>query len=460
MSQSNNSDSSGSSYYDKTKGEEFAGLVIKNKYIIIDKIGVGTFSAVWLSYCITDNELYAIKIQHIEDFYDGEKEAKFLSKIPKQSTNLPKIIEYFEIENPLKPEYLNLCIVMDLYIGSVASLIKRGGYDNGFSVGIANKITYDLLCGLETLNNMGYIHTDIKMENILIKGLNPVFKSFKDLIDESQAKNINDFLNELKKKNHLDTLNSKTKLFNENKKKFNKERKSFFKKISKILIKEFKIICNIYVTYREDVDDIDNEKTLYEPNYYTKTFNFTQHYNLLNSTYVLSDFGTIKKICDKDRRNDEIQTRYYRAPEVILGCTWSSNVDIWSVGCVYYEMITGNILFDPEKDEEYCTDTHHLYWIHQITDINASVYKNGRRYNKFYDDKNNLRVKQEIEKISHDELFKNDNIELSEDLKKNVFTILDNTLCDVNKRSSIKDLKKILETYNMYDKSCNKIHEI
>ena len=77
---SSNSSSNGSdgSYYDKTKGEEFGCHVLKNKYILIDKIGVGTFSAVWLAVSIVDSNLYAIKIQHIEDFYDGEKEAKFL----------------------------------------------------------------------------------------------------------------------------------------------------------------------------------------------------------------------------------------------------------------------------------------------------------------------------------------------------------------------------------------------
>ena len=439
MSQSSNNDSSDSSYYDKTKGEEFAEQILKNKYIIIDKIGVGTFSAVWLSYCITDNQLYAIKIQHIEDFYDGEKEAKFLSKIPKNSINLPRIIEYFEIENPSKPEYLNLCIVMDLYIGSVASLVKRGGYNNGFNIDIVNKITYDLLCGLEILNKMGYIHTDIKMENILIKGLNPIFNSFKDLTNNSQAKEINNFLIELKKKYHMNTLSSKIKLFHENKKKFNKERNIFLKNISKILIKEFKLICNNYVFNKEDIDD---EKTYYEPNYYSKTFNFIDEYDLLNSTYVLSDFGTIKKINDK--RNDEIQTRYYRAPEVILGCQWTPIVDLWSIGCIYYEMITGNILFDPEKDEEYCTDTHHLYWIHQITDINPITYKNGKQYNKFYDSNNNLHVNQEIEKILYDDLFKNDNIELSDEHKKIVYIVLNNTLCNMDKRYTVKSLKNVL----------------
>jgi hypothetical protein len=66
-SESNSESSSDSDTYDNTKGEEYAGQILKNKYIIIDKIGVGTFSAVWLSLNIDDLKLYAIKIQHVDD---------------------------------------------------------------------------------------------------------------------------------------------------------------------------------------------------------------------------------------------------------------------------------------------------------------------------------------------------------------------------------------------------------
>ncbi|KAK2963870.1 putative serine/threonine protein kinase [Blattamonas nauphoetae] len=47
-----------------------------------------------------------------------------------------------------------------------------------------------------------------------------------------------------------------------------------------------------------------------------------------------------------------IQTRHYRAPEAILGCTPSPAADIWSVGCVAFEMVTGRVLFTPQGSEE------------------------------------------------------------------------------------------------------------
>lgn len=40
-----------------------------------------------------------------------------------------------------------------------------------------------------------------------------------------------------------------------------------------------------------------------------------------------------------------VVTRYYRAPEVILGMGYKDNVDIWSVGCIMGEMIRGAVLF-------------------------------------------------------------------------------------------------------------------
>jgi serine/threonine protein kinase len=40
-----------------------------------------------------------------------------------------------------------------------------------------------------------------------------------------------------------------------------------------------------------------------------------------------------------------IQTRQYRAPEVVLGLPWSEQADIWSVGCTLAELVTGQVLF-------------------------------------------------------------------------------------------------------------------
>ena len=38
---------------------------------------------------------------------------------------------------------------------------------------------------------------------------------------------------------------------------------------------------------------------------------------------------------------DNIQTREYRSPEVILGIKYQANTDIWSLACMVFEMLTG-----------------------------------------------------------------------------------------------------------------------
>ena len=47
-----------------------------------------------------------------------------------------------------------------------------------------------------------------------------------------------------------------------------------------------------------------------------------------------------------------IQSRYYRAPEVVFGVEYGPEIDIWSLGCVICEMYTGVPLFPAEDETE------------------------------------------------------------------------------------------------------------
>ncbi|KAF5397387.1 Mitogen-activated protein kinase, partial [Paragonimus heterotremus] len=66
-------------------------------------------------------------------------------------------------------------------------------------------------------------------------------------------------------------------------------------------------------------------------------------------TLKILDFGLARTTGNSFTMTPYVVTRYYRAPEVILGMGYSANVDIWSVGCIFAEMILERILF-PGKD--------------------------------------------------------------------------------------------------------------
>lgn len=49
---------------------------------------------------------------------------------------------------------------------------------------------------------------------------------------------------------------------------------------------------------------------------------------------------------DSDMLTDYVATRWFRAPEILLGSkSYSFGVDLWSVGCLMGEMILGRALF-------------------------------------------------------------------------------------------------------------------
>ena len=49
-----------------------------------------------------------------------------------------------------------------------------------------------------------------------------------------------------------------------------------------------------------------------------------------------------------------ICTRQYRPPEVILECCeWNELADVWSIGCIVVELLSGDLLFPTHSDPEH-----------------------------------------------------------------------------------------------------------
>ena len=74
--------------------------------------------------------------------------------------------------------------------------------------------------------------------------------------------------------------------------------------------------------------------------------------NLLLASYSRAqvkviDFGSSCYLTD--RQSSYIQSRSYRAPEVVLGLPYDGKIDVWSMGCVVAEMFTGEVTFQNDS---------------------------------------------------------------------------------------------------------------
>ena len=47
-----------------------------------------------------------------------------------------------------------------------------------------------------------------------------------------------------------------------------------------------------------------------------------------------------------------LQSRFYRSPEVLMGCKYNQKIDIWSIGLISIELLIGKPIFQPETEFE------------------------------------------------------------------------------------------------------------
>jgi len=83
---------------------------------------------------------------------------------------------------------------------------------------------------------------------------------------------------------------------------------------------------------------------------------FVMHRDLKTSNLLYTNEG-ILKVCDfglartftktkQKQYTNWVVTLWYRAPELLLGCdTYNEKVDMWSVGCIFAELILREPLF-------------------------------------------------------------------------------------------------------------------
>jgi len=93
------------------------------------------------------------------------------------------------------------------------------------------------------------------------------------------------------------------------------------------------------------------------------------------------DFGSS---CFSDERvYTYIQSRFYRAPEIMLGVPYTTAIDMWSFGCIMAEFCIGFPLFPGEDEMEQINLIQELCGIPP-----AEVLKVSQRKKKFFQDEN------------------------------------------------------------------------
>ena len=109
----------------------------------------------------------------------------------------------------------------------------------------------------------------------------------------------------------------------------------------------------------------------------------------------LADFGLALE--ENNCLTPYVQTLFYRAPEVIFGLPYSKEIDIWSFGCLLFELAAGHPLFFANNEEELIQQMVELMGIPPKEMIkNSQMMKDMFGYPKNEDKTNNDDKKEAI----------------------------------------------------------------
>jgi len=301
-------------------------------------------------------------------------------------------------------------MVFEVMGDNLLALIKRYEY-RGIPLELVKIISLQTLIGLEFLHNeCGIIHTDLKPENFLIAPTEPFdVVALQNARKVFVAHEVAERLEEAKKKmaNKQLSKNQKKRLKAKLKKK-NAEQLAAVGAggASNAVDNETKEEIDVRspsskprkMTYEEEKEEahkkgLDNINAHRDP--HAASFLNDEENKNVPTIQFHCKIGDLGNACWVDKHfTDDVTTRQYRAPEVIVGCPYGPEIDIWSLACLVFELVTGDYLFDPKEDpnHRHTRDEDHLaLMIELLGEMPKKLTQEGKFSKQYFTRKGELK---------------------------------------------------------------------
>ncbi|XP_019177522.1 PREDICTED: SRSF protein kinase 3-like [Ipomoea nil] len=348
-------------YHAVRVGDSFAG----GRYIAQRKLGWGEFSTVWLAYDTQASTYVALKIQKSAPQFAQAAlhEIEILSAIadgdPSNNNCVIRLIDHFKHTGP---NGQHLCMVLEFLGDSLLRLI-RYNHHKGLELNKVREICKCILTGLDYLHRvLGIIHTDLKLENILLcSTINPA----KDPIKSGNTPILQrpeGFPNGAATSNLIEK----------------KLKQRARRAAARLAGRRTAMVEGTNSKSSRSLDGIDMK-------------------------CKVVDFGNA---CWADKQfAEEIQTRQYRAPEVILQSGYSFSVDMWSFACTAFELATGEMMFAPKSGQGFSEDEDHLALMMELLGkMPKKMATSGARSKDYFDRHGDLKRIRRLKYLSLDKL--------------------------------------------------------
>jgi serine/threonine protein kinase len=381
-----------------------------NRYFAIKYLGKGTFCRTWLMYDVQSNTFVAMKMYYSKYYDESLYEIK-INKLLATPKYVVKILDNFVINKCQ-------CLIYELLGLTLLDLLDY--YDDDIPLNIIKLISIQIFKGIDELHEKNIVHCDLKGENIMLKQLDVPIKN---IIDELNKLELDKMYENL-------VLENLPEKYNE----FDKTKKKNIKR--KIKIRCIKMLGESIKNKLETLENSTNEFKFDEKNIECKIID-------LGNSEILGN-----------NNDDEIMLRSYRPPENIMNSFYNEKADIWGMGCIIYELLTGDYLFDIDrelKDNE--KDRQHLHQMYEILGKIPKDYALDCEFSdQLFDNQGRIINNKQCDYAQLNEIFIND-YEYSENDSKHISDFL-KKLLDYN----IKTRYSAKQAYN--DSWINEIIEI